>query len=110
MLEAALFRHDGIPGDVLYLAHDRLSIEVGQLHAVGCDDGEVAIPQKEKIAGVIQNCRNIGGDEVFVFSQPDHGRRSIARGHNRVRFFHGDHCQGKHAGELSDGLADRLFQ
>ena len=43
VLEAALFRHDRVPGDVLHLAHDGLAVEVGELHAFGSDDGEIAV-------------------------------------------------------------------
>ncbi len=35
MLEAAFFRHDGVPGDVLHLANNGLAVEVGEPHAFG---------------------------------------------------------------------------
>ena len=31
VLEAALFRHDRVPGDVLHLALDGLAVEIGEL-------------------------------------------------------------------------------
>ena len=71
MLEAALFRHDRIPGNMLYLANHGLSVEVGKLHAFGGNHGQVAIGQKEQIASVIENRRNIGGDKIFVLAQAD---------------------------------------
>ena len=48
MLEAALLRHDRIPGDVLRFALHRLAVEIRDLHAVLRDDGEIAIGQKKR--------------------------------------------------------------
>ncbi len=59
MLEAALFRHDRVPGHVLYLARNRLSIEIGEPHAVWSDDCQIAVCEEEKIARVIENRGNI---------------------------------------------------
>ena len=59
MLETALFRHDRVPGDMLDLANNRLSIEIGELHAFWGNHGEVAIGEEEEVAGVIKNRGNI---------------------------------------------------
>ena len=66
MLEAALFRHDRVPGDVLYLASDGMAVEVGQLHAAGSDHCQVAVAEEEQIARVIQDRRDVAGDEVLI--------------------------------------------
>ena len=72
VLEAGLLRHNGIPGHMLYWALDGFPVEIRELHACGCDHGEVAIRQKENIARVVENCRNIGGNEVFIIAQADY--------------------------------------
>ena len=110
MPKAALFSHDGVPGDVLHLALDGTSIEVAKLYARGRNHREVAISQKEQIAGVIQDGGDIGGDKILVFPQPNHRRRAIARGHDLVRLFAADHGDGKDAAKFVDGLAYRLFE
>ncbi len=110
VLEAALFRHDRVPGDVLHLADDGLSVEVGELHAFRRNHGQVAIAEEEQIAGVIENRGHVGSDEVLVFAQSDDGRRAVAGGHDLVRFIDRDHRQREHAGQLTDGFANALFQ
>ena len=69
MLEAALFRHDRVPGHVLHLALDGLSVKIRELHARGGDYGEVAIGKKENVAGVIKDGGYVGSDKVFVIAQ-----------------------------------------
>ena len=59
MLEAALFRHDGVPGDVLHLALDGASLEIAELDSAGSDGRQISVSQKENITGVIQNRRHV---------------------------------------------------
>ena len=105
MLEAALFRHDRVPGHVLHLALDRLAVEVGELHAVGSDHRHVAVGQKENVARVIENRGHVGGHEVFVVPQADHRRRAIARRHDLVGIVGRDHRQGEHAAQSASPSA-----
>ena len=95
MLESALFRHDRVPGNVLHLANNGLTVEVSEAHTFRRNDGKVAISKEKQIAGVIQNRGNIGGDEVFVFAQPNDSRRAIAGGDNLVRFINRNYGQRK---------------
>ena len=110
VLEAALFRHDRVPGDVLHLAPNGLAVEIGELHAVGSDDGEIAIGQKENVASVIEDRGNVGGDKVFVVAEADHQRRSIAGGDDLVGLIDGDHRQSEDAGEFFHGAANGFFK
>ena len=80
MLEAALFRGDGVPGDVLDLGLDGLAFGVRDLHALGREHGDIAVGEEEHVAGVREDAGNIAGDEVFVFAKADHHRRTDARG------------------------------
>ncbi len=110
MLEAALFRHDGVPGHVLHLALDGLSVEIGELHAVGGDHGEVAIGQKENVTSVVENGGNVGSHKVFVVAQTDHERRSIAGGHDFVGLVDGDYAEREDSAEFLHGAADCFFE
>ena len=110
MLEAALFRHDRVPGDVLHLARDGLAFEVGELHAGRRDDGEVAVGEEEQVARVIENRRHVAGDEVFVLAQADDRRRPVARGNNLVGLVGRDDRDREHAGQQLHRLANRFFQ
>ena len=69
---------------------DGTAFEVGELHALRRYDGEIAIAKEEQIARVIQNRRNIRGNEEFVFAQADYGGRSIAGGDDLVGLIGGD--------------------
>ena len=59
VLEAALFRHDRVPGDMLHLAHDGVTVEIAELDAVAGNDRQVAVSQKEKISRVIEDGGNV---------------------------------------------------
>src|SRR5580658_409989 len=110
MLEAALFRHDGVPGHVLHLAPHGLSVEVGQVHAVGRNHGKIAISQKENVARVIENGRNVRSDKVFVVAEADHQRRAVARGHDLVGLIDEDDSHGEDSAEFFHCLADCFFE
>ncbi len=111
VLEAALFGHNGVPGNVLHLPHHRLATgEVGQLHAARRDHRQVAIGQKEQVARVIQNGRNVGGHEVLVLSQPDDDGRAIAGGYDLVRLIGGNHRQREDSTDVEHRPANSFFQ
>src|SRR4051794_30739702 len=84
MLEAALFRHDRIPGNVLDLALDRAPVEIGELHAGWRDHSEIAVAEEEEVARVIEDRGHVAGDEVFILAEADYCRRAIARGDDLV--------------------------
>ena len=110
VLEAALLRHDGIPGDALRFALQRIAVEIGNLYAILRDHGQIAIGQEEKIAGVIEKRGHVGGDEVFIFADADHGGRSVAGRDNLVRFVNRDHHQREHAGKFLHRFTHCFFQ
>src|SRR5437868_540111 len=105
MLEAALFRHDRVPGDVLHLANNRLTIEVSEANTFRCDHREIAVSKKEQVARVIENRGNVRRYEIFVFAKSNDRGRTIARSHNLVRLIHRNYGESKHAGELRDCFA-----
>src|SRR5712692_5259378 len=110
VLEATLLRHDGIPGDVLRLPLHRLAVEIGNPHSLLSDHGKIAIGQKEKIAGVIEDGGHVGGYEVFVLAEADDGGRSVARRDDLVRFVDRYYHQRENAGEFLDGFAHSFLQ
>jgi hypothetical protein len=98
VLEAALFGHDGIPGDALRFALQRIAVEIGDLDALLGEDRKIAIAEKKKIASVVEERGHVGGDEVFVFAEADHDGRSVARGDDFVGFVGGDHHEREDSG------------
>src|SRR5579863_3114061 len=97
MLKAALFRHDGVPGNVLHLAHNGLSIKVHELHAGGSYYCQVTIVQKKQVTRVIEDGGNIGSYKIFVVAQADNRRRAIAGCNDLIGLFHGDYSQSKNS-------------
>ena len=57
MLEAALFGHDRVPGDVLRRAADRMAFEIDDADALRSEHGDFAIAQKENVARVLRGWR-----------------------------------------------------
>ncbi len=110
MLVAAFFRHDGIPQNMGNLALDGASVEIGQMHAVGRQDGDVAIAQEEHVAGVAQDGGHVGRDEIFSVAQPDHHRRAHARRDDLVGIRTRDHAQGEDAVQVFHGAPHRVLQ
>ena len=84
MLEAALFGHDGVPGDVLDGALDSMAMEIQQAHALRGEHGEIAVGQKEDVACMVEHRRDVAGHEILVLAQPDHYRGAPARRHDLV--------------------------
>ncbi len=89
---------------------DGPAVEIGEVHAVGRDHGHIAVGQKENVARVMQDRRDIRRHEILIVAQPDHGRRPVARRHNLVGVVGRNHRQRKHAGQLFHSLPHRLFQ
>src|ERR1700746_3606421 len=110
MLEAAFFRHDRVPGNVLYLAYDWLAVEIAQAHALGSDDCEVAIGEEKQVACVVKDRGYVGGNEILIFPKTDNRRRPVASGNNLVRLVHRDDGESKNACELDNRLSHCLFQ
>ena len=110
VLEAAFFGHDGIPGDALGCALHGMAVEIGDFDALLGDDGEVAVGEKEEIAGVIEESGNVAGHEVFVFAEADDYGRAVAGGDDFSWIVGGDNDEREDSRELFDGFADGLFE
>jgi hypothetical protein len=93
-----------------WLCAPGIAVEIGYAHAVLRDDGQIAIGEKEKIAGVIEERGHVGGDKVFVLAEADDDGRSIARRDDLVRFVDRDHHQREDAGKFLDRLAHGFFE
>ena len=78
MLEAAFFRLNRIPSNSLTLRHHRISSEVGHAYAGFCHHGNLAIAEKENVASMFEDCRNVGSDEELAVAQANNDGRSLA--------------------------------
>ncbi len=59
VLIAALFRHDRIPQNVRNLAPHDLAVQIHQLHAAWREHGNIAIVQKDHVARMAQQGRDV---------------------------------------------------
>ncbi len=110
MLEAALFRHDRIPGDVLGRARDRVAFEIAELHALRREHGHFAVAEEENAARVREDRRDVARDEKLVVAEADDDRRPQARRDDFVRVLRGDGHQGVGAGHRLHGFAHGFFE
>ena len=110
MLVAAFFGHDRVPEDVLNLAVDGVTVEVGQLNAVRSKDRHIAIGEEKHVARVAQDGGHVGRDEVLAFAEADYDRGTFAGGNNLIRVITVDHGEREDAADLLERGADRSFQ
>src|SRR5271166_4351342 len=61
-------------------------------------------------AGVIADGGHIAGNEIFIITEPNHCRRTVAPSDDLVRLFRIDYGDSEDASQLLDGLAHRFFQ
>src|SRR5262249_44327620 len=73
MVVAALFRHDGIPGDMVRFALDGLAGMIHHADAGLGEDSDVAIGKEENVACVLEQSGDIARDKEFVFAKTNHG-------------------------------------
>ncbi len=110
MLEAALFRHDGVPGDVLRGTIDGMALKIHQADALRREDCDFAIAQEKDAAGVLQDRGDVAGDEEFVFAEADYDGRAEARCDDFLRIARGERYQRVGAAHHFYGLQDGFFQ
>src|SRR5215472_17515253 len=82
MFVAALFRHNGVPGDVVSWAVYRASVMIHHPYALFGKYGDVAIAEEENVAGVLEQGRDIAGHKIFAVTNTNHRGRSHASGDN----------------------------
>jgi hypothetical protein len=77
------------------------------VRAVLADDDDLAVLHEHHVFGVIQDGRDVGGDEVLVVADADDQRRSLAGGDQPVGLVgrHGD--EGIDAAQARQHLAER---
>src|SRR5690242_4179819 len=110
MLIAALFRHDGIPGDVVRLALDGIGVMVHDTDAIFSKDDDVAVGEEENVAGMLEESGNVAGDEIFAVAEADDGWRAEAGGDDFLGIFRGKKYESIDAAKLLERAADSFFK
>src|SRR5690348_13200293 len=110
MLVAALFRHDGIPCDVVRFALDGIGVVVHDANAFFGKHDDVAVGEEENIASVLEERGNVAGDEIFVVTQADDGWRTETRRDNLLGILGGQKHERVDTTKLLEGTADGFFE
>src|SRR6266404_7834973 len=85
MFEAALFRHDRIPGNTLDHRLHRVGFEVCYTHRILVDNGHLAVTEKKDVARVLQNRRDVGGNKKLAVSKANNDWWPLSDGDDHVR-------------------------
>src|SRR5215212_10897842 len=104
-----------VPINAVGLYLSRLAVEGDDIDAVRGDADQLILAKLDGIAGVLDERRNIGGDEVFTLPHPDHQWGVPARRHHGVWHLLVHRDQGEcatqpttdHAHGLSEGHTRR---
>ena len=107
---AALVGGRRIPQDLEGLHLDGVAVEVGDAHAGRRDRDDLVLTDRERVAGVLDEGRDIRSEEVLALAEPDHERRVAARAddESRVVLVHREQREG--ALEAADDGAERGFE
>ena len=90
MLEATLLHRAGFElklGDIAIL---RGMVEVGDIHGIRGDQGDIAIIEVNDPTGVRDQCRRVRGYEAFTFADADDERTALASDDNPTGLIGGD--------------------
>jgi hypothetical protein len=110
VLVAALFRLNRVPQDALEGALDGVAVEVGELDALGGEDGHVAVGEEVEVAGVVEDAGDVGGDEVLAIADADDDGGAAAGDDDFVGVVGGEDADGEGSGEAFDGAAHGVFE
>ncbi len=110
VLVAVLLGGRGVPVDVVAPGLHRPAGEVGDHHAAGPQLDDLVLADLHRLAGVRDEGRHVGGQEVLALSEADDERGVAARAHDDVRAVgvHGD--EGERALQPAADPAHRLGQ
>ena len=75
---AVLLRGGEVPVDVVAVALDGDAVEADHGDAVAGDRDDLVLPELQRLAGVLDERRHVGADEVLALAQADHQRRVTA--------------------------------
>ena len=59
-------------------------VEVGHAYAVAGDGDDLVLPELHRLARVLDERRDVGGEEVLALAEADDQRRVAPRGHHGV--------------------------
>ena len=110
VLEAALGGGHSVPLDEPRRAFDRHAVESHQAHAMRGELGQLAVLEHDGAAGMTEDRRNIGSNEVLAVAQPEHQWRRRLGGDQLVGLGLREHHDRERPAQFEHRLAHRLGQ
>ena len=104
---AALLGGGDVPVDVEGAGTGDVAVEVGDDGALARQRDDLVLAELDGVAGVVDERRDVGGDEGLAVPDPDDQRRRPARGDDLVGALGVGEHEGERALEAVDHLADR---
>ena len=105
VLVAGLLRGDGIPCDARGRLGDDRAGEIRE-HGAGLrDHGHFLIAEEHDVARVLQDGRDVGGDEVFALAETHDHRRTVPHGDELLRVIGRQQHQCEEAAQARHGAA-----
>ena len=87
VLVAALFGGRGVPVDMKDAVVGRVvAIKIRDAVSVGGDDDCLVLAELDGLAGVLDECRDVGADKHLTVADAEHQRRGPSGGDDRARF------------------------
>ena len=105
--EAALLRRGGVPVDLELLTLDEVALRIRDRDLVRRDRHDLVLADLDGCAGVVDECGDVGAEEVLAFAEADDQRRVPAGGDDLTGSIGVNREQGERAFELIGGLAHR---
>ena len=107
MRVAAFFSSFCTPLDFLDLLLDRFAFGIEEGNAILLHDGQLAVVQDIDLSGMVDDGRDVGGDEILAIAKTDDERIVLLRADDGVRhrLIHDDEAVGAfdHGKDLADG-------
>ena len=73
-----------VPRDLARYVLYRLAVKVAEAHALASDFGHFSIVKEDHLTRVVEECGNIGSDEVFILSETNNDRRGAFCSQNGI--------------------------
>src|SRR5882672_696999 len=110
VLVPALFRHDGIPGHVVGGTLDRAAVVVHHAHALRGKNGDVAVREEKNLARMLEQGRDVTGNEILFLAETDYRGRAEACSHNFLWILGGEENQRVNAAQFLERAAHGFLQ
>src|SRR5258707_2929215 len=91
-------------------ALDGAAVVVHHPHTLRGEDGNVAVREEKRFARMLEQGRNIAGDEIFSLAKANHRRRAQARGDNLLGIIRRKENQCVDAAQFLQRPAYRFFK